>query len=79
MIWARPSGTVAQVSFKPTAPHVSLTRDRGAALHRVPTGLACRQPMIAHLSSPPASHRLVWPLGNSFCIDAPHSLAFLLL
>jgi hypothetical protein len=31
-----------------------------------------------HLRSPPASHRLAHPLGNSFCIDDPHSLALLL-
>jgi hypothetical protein len=47
MIWARPGGTVARVIFKPSAPRASPTRDRGAALHRVPAEPASRRPAVA--------------------------------
>jgi hypothetical protein len=47
MIWAWPDGIVAQVSFKPTAPHASPTRDRGAALRCVPARPASHRPAVA--------------------------------
>jgi hypothetical protein len=43
MIWAWPGAIVVWVGFKPTAPHASLTQNRGEALRRVPTGpTSCR-------------------------------------